>query len=93
MAQRTLFVMCAGNELFLISLYLMKWVKTPIGLSHPLFLRLTWPEFVALVSFWVFLAKNIINFVQLWKASKILVGVDLAERAKARESSPRSKGR
>jgi CDP-diacylglycerol--inositol 3-phosphatidyltransferase len=93
MAQRTLFVMCAGNELFFLSLYLMKWVKTPIGLSHPMFTRLTWPEVVALVSFWVFLAKNIINFVQLWKASKILVGVDLAERAKARESSPRSKGR
>jgi CDP-diacylglycerol--inositol 3-phosphatidyltransferase len=37
--------------------------------------------------------KNIINFVQLWKASKILVGVDLAERAKTREGSPRSKGR
>ena len=89
--QRTLFVMCAGNEVFFVSLYLMKWVKTPIGLTHPLVTHLTWPEAIALISFWVFLAKNIINFVQLWKASKILVGVDLAERAKAREASPRSK--
>jgi len=88
---RTLFVMCAGNEVFFVSLYLMKWVKTPIGLTHPLLSRLTWPEAVALTSFWIFLAKNIINFVQLWKASKILVGVDLAERAKAREASPKSK--
>ena len=71
----------------------MKWVKTPIGLGHPLLSRLTWPEAIALASSWVFLLKNIINFVQLWKASKILVGVDLAERAKAREGSPRSKER
>lgn len=90
---RTLFVICAGNEVFFVALYLMKWVKTPIGLGHPLLSRLTWPEVIALASFWVFLLKNIINFVQLWKASKILVGVDLAERAKAREASPRSKGR
>lgn len=33
----------------------------------------------------IFVLKNVINVVQLWKASKILVGVDLAERAKARE--------
>jgi CDP-diacylglycerol--inositol 3-phosphatidyltransferase len=35
--------------------------------------------------------KNIINMVQLWKASKILVGVDLAERAKAREAAKYAK--
>ena len=46
---------------------------------------LTWPELIALVCFPVSALKNIINIVQLWKASKILVGVDLAERAKARE--------
>lgn len=40
---------------------------------------------MAVSSFWVCFAKNIINVVQLWKASKILVGVDLAERAAARE--------
>jgi CDP-diacylglycerol--inositol 3-phosphatidyltransferase len=91
--QRTLFIICAGNEVFFLSLYLMKWVKAPIGLSHPLLSHLTWPEVTAIVSFWVFLTKNIINVVQLWKASKILVGVDLAERAKAREAAgPWSKG-
>lgn len=37
------------------------------------------------MSFPVFFIKNVINVVQLWKASKILVGVDLAERAKARK--------
>jgi len=46
---------------------------------------LTWPELVALICFPISALKNIINVVQLWKASKILVGVDLVERAKSRE--------
>ena len=89
--QRTLFMVCAGNELFFVALYLMKWVKTPIGFANPWLAHLTWPEVVAFASFWVFLVKNIINFVQLWKASKILVGVDLAERAQAREAQANPK--
>lgn len=48
--------------------------------------QLTWAQVLALVTFPVCLAKNIINIVQLWKASKILVGVDLAERVKDREA-------
>ena len=39
---------------------------------------------MAFLTFPIFAIKNIINVVQLWKASKILVGVDLAERAAAR---------
>ncbi|KAH0827091.1 phosphatidylinositol synthase [Lanmaoa asiatica] len=90
---RTLFFMCAGNEMFFVSLYLMKWVHTPISESLPFdifpfpayLISFTWPQVLAMMSFLVCLAKNIINLVQLWKASKILVGVDLAERAAARE--------
>ncbi|KAH7889282.1 phosphatidylinositol synthase [Phlebopus sp. FC_14] len=102
---RTLFFMCAGNELFFVSLYLMKWIHTPISESLPLWLTslslpflvhpfltsvltcitsFTWPQLVALCSFPICFTKNVINVVQLWKASKILVGVDLAERAAAR---------
>ena len=81
--QRTLFFICAGNELFFVSLYLMKWMQTPIGAGA--LIGLTYAELLACISFPVFVVKNIINVVQLWKASKILVGVDLAERAKARE--------
>ncbi|KIJ68964.1 hypothetical protein HYDPIDRAFT_80498 [Hydnomerulius pinastri MD-312] len=93
---RTLFFMCAGNELFFVSLYLMKWIHTPISDSLPFLsptspspilefiLSFTWPQLLAILSSWVCLGKNIINVVQLWKASKILVGVDLAERAAAR---------
>lgn len=83
--QRTLFFMCAGNEMFFVSLYLMKWIETPITFAY--LSSFTWPQILALVSFPVCFAKNIINLVQLWKASKILVGVDLAERAAAREKA------
>jgi len=85
---RTLFFFCAGNELFFVSLYLMAWVHTPIGLGpyHPWLSELTWPQLMASLSLPVCFGKNVINVVQLWKASKILVGVDLAERAAARES-------
>ncbi|OSC99036.1 phosphatidylinositol synthase [Trametes coccinea BRFM310] len=84
----TLFIVCAGNELFYISLYLMKWVHTPLSESFGItgyFATWTWPELMAAVSAPVCFYKNFVNVVQLWKASKILVGVDLAERAKARE--------
>lgn len=46
--------------------------------------QLSWPQLMAICTFPVCVAKNIINMVQGWKASKILVGVDLAERAKDR---------
>jgi len=110
---KTLFLFCAGNELFYVFLYLMHFEKTSIGepflgLSSLFILhimpyipaavlapktvadfalaisQLTWPQLGALICAPVCLAKNIVNFVQLWKASKILVGVDLAERAKDR---------
>ncbi|KAF9500946.1 phosphatidylinositol synthase [Pleurotus eryngii] len=86
----TLFLVCAGNELFFVALYLMKWIKTPLDLDFlpPILASLTWPQALAAISFPVFFIKNfLLNTVQLWKASKILVGVDLAERAKAREEA------
>ncbi|KAI5990581.1 phosphatidylinositol synthase [Pisolithus marmoratus] len=97
---RTLFCICAGNELFFVSLYLMKWIQTPISASLPsplashlpvFLLSLTWPAVMAILTFPVCLIKNVINVVQLWKASKILVGVDLAERAAAREKESLAK--
>ncbi|KAG2020394.1 CDP-diacylglycerol-inositol 3-phosphatidyltransferase [Coprinopsis cinerea AmutBmut pab1-1] len=86
---RTLFFVCAGNELFFVSLYLMKWTASSIGpegyLAH-----LSYPQLIAILTFPIFLVKNIINVVQLWKASKILVGVDLAERESARQQAKSS---
>ena len=84
-------MICAGNEMFFVALYLMKWVQTPIGLAHPLVQDLTWPQLIAIPTGIISFIKNIINVVQLWKASKILVGVDLAERKQAREEGLKSK--
>ncbi|KAJ8520407.1 hypothetical protein ONZ45_g2749 [Pleurotus djamor] len=88
--QTTLFLVCAGNEVFFVALYLMKWTHTPLGLGSfsPSLAEMTWAHALAAVSFPIFFIKNfLLNTVQLWKASKILVGVDLAERAKAREEA------
>ncbi|KAH8106989.1 CDP-alcohol phosphatidyltransferase-domain-containing protein [Cristinia sonorae] len=84
-----LFIICAGNELFFVGLYLVKWVHTPLseslGISTIYLASMTWAEAMAWACAPICILKNIINAVQLWKASKILVGVDLAERALARE--------
>ena len=93
--QKTLFIVCSGNELFYIGLYLMKWVHTPLsesfGIDAEWATLWTWPQVLALVAAPVCILKNFLNFVHLWKASKILVGVDLAERAKAREEAASKK--
>ena len=46
---------------------------------------MSWPIVLAIISAPICALKNWLNVVQLWKASKVLVGVDLAERAQARE--------
>jgi CDP-diacylglycerol--inositol 3-phosphatidyltransferase len=63
----------------------MKWTSTPIGLPFALLSGLTYAQLFASLSAPVCLGKNVINVVQLWKASKILVGVDIAEREQARK--------
>ena len=84
-----MFTICAGNELFFVALYLMKWIQVPMSesfdLAPNLITNLTWAELMAAVCLPICIFKNFINLIQLWKASKILVGVDLAERAQARE--------
>ncbi|KAF9264806.1 phosphatidylinositol synthase [Marasmius fiardii PR-910] len=93
---RTLFLICAGNELFFVALYLVKWTSTPLPVDFTVvpvvgnWLRgLTYAQVLALLCLPICVLKNVINLVQLWKASKILVGVDLAERAKARQEKGR----
>jgi len=46
--------------------------------------HVSYAQWLALISAPISLGKNIVNVVQAWKASKVLVGVDLAERAKER---------
>lgn len=47
--------------------------------------ELTWPQVMGAITFPICFVKQIINAVQFWKAAKVLVGIDLAERAKKRE--------
>lgn len=42
--------------------------------------RLTWPQVIAVAAFPVCAGKQIINCVQFWKASKVLVESDQEER-------------
>lgn len=81
-------MICAGNELFFVALYLMKWVHVPLyqslSLPESYLTSFTWAEAMACVCGPICAIKNVVNAVQLWKASKILVGVDLAERAMER---------
>lgn len=94
--------MCAGNELFFVALYLIKWDKTPLYTllpysltMSPLFIEhaprflihLTFAQLLAAVTLPICVGKNIVNVVQAWKASKVLVGVDLRERALAQSKS------
>ncbi|KAG8811277.1 CDP-diacylglycerol-inositol 3-phosphatidyltransferase [Serendipita sp. 399] len=94
-----LFTMCAGNELFFVALYLIKWDQTPLHALLPyawtsseffvenvprFVLRLTCAQALAAITLPISLGKNIVNVVQAWKASKVLVGVDLRERALAK---------
>jgi len=42
--------------------------------------NITWPQVVALITFPVMAGKQVINCVQFWKASKLLVEADQEER-------------
>ncbi|KZT44069.1 CDP-diacylglycerol--inositol 3-phosphatidyltransferase [Sistotremastrum suecicum HHB10207 ss-3] len=77
----TLFLVCAGNEMFYVALYLMHSYKN----APPVIGSFTYAEVMAMSTVLVCIYKNFVNVVQLWKASKILVGVDLMERAEQRK--------
>ncbi|KAE8225192.1 hypothetical protein CF319_g2034 [Tilletia indica] len=47
--------------------------------------QLTWPQIVGALTLPICAAKQVINVVQFWKAAKVLVGVDLVERERARQ--------
>lgn len=43
-------------------------------------IKLSWPMLIAIICFPICLGKQIINCVQFWKASKVLVESDQEER-------------
>lgn len=59
--------------------------KGAVGLSFALVRRTTWPQVAALLTLPICAAKQLFNALQFWKAAKVLVGIDLIERAKKRE--------
>ncbi|OCF36219.1 CDP-diacylglycerol-inositol 3-phosphatidyltransferase [Kwoniella heveanensis BCC8398] len=58
-----------------------------VGTAVQILRNLSWPQVVGALTFPICAGKQIINIVQFWKASKILVGIDLAERQVARETA------
>ncbi|KAL1411900.1 phosphatidylinositol synthase 1 (CDP-alcohol phosphatidyltransferase1) [Vanrija albida] len=94
----TLFIFCFANELFFVCLYLNASVERAIfsgSLAHyapfladvPIIGWMTWPQLIGLLCFPIMFAKQVINVVQFWKASKILVGIDIANRQEARKNA------
>ncbi|OZJ06771.1 hypothetical protein BZG36_00385 [Bifiguratus adelaidae] len=71
-----LFLMCAGNELFYVALYVMAnrannktWQVFGLDVDYTL----------ALVTFPVCFAKNVINWIQLVNAAKVLAQADMSD--------------
>ncbi|GAA5992397.1 hypothetical protein JCM11641_002730 [Rhodosporidiobolus odoratus] len=96
----TLFLFCAFNELFFVSLYVLHAYSKPllspsqlaslppsvlhVLTSFPFLLRTSWPHVVAGITAPVMIGKQIINVVQFWKAAKVLNDQDLEERYEAK---------
>ncbi|CDS11264.1 hypothetical protein LRAMOSA03527 [Lichtheimia ramosa] len=69
-----LFIMCAGNELFFVALYVFKFFQGPINAAW-------WVVFA--VSGVICFLKQFINVIQIVNASRVLATIDKEERAKA----------
>ncbi|KAI7855214.1 CDP-alcohol phosphatidyltransferase-domain-containing protein [Circinella umbellata] len=68
-----LFIMCAGNELFFVILYFLKFLPEP---------SVAWYYLLA-ASGVICFAKQFINVVQIVNASKVLATIDKEDRQKA----------
>lgn len=77
-----LFCMCAGNELFYASLYLLHFTSGPVVPLGPLSFGVF--TAVCILCAPVALVKTAISIVQLYAACQNVVAVDIAERKAAR---------
>jgi len=48
---------------------------------------LTWPQLLGYVTLPICAFKQFVNCVQFWKAAKVLVGIDLVERAEKKRKA------
>ncbi|KAK9466760.1 CDP-alcohol phosphatidyltransferase-domain-containing protein [Lipomyces arxii] len=78
---RVLFICCAANELFFVALYLYSVpLKTPPHLGYAYGVPLSYATIMAVVTFPIWLAKQIVNVIQMVNAAKLLAEFDVEER-------------
>jgi CDP-diacylglycerol--inositol 3-phosphatidyltransferase len=78
-----LFIFCAFNELFFVGLYLCSFpLKSPPNLGYLYGYPLSYGTIITLVSFPVWLGKQIINAIQLYRAAVMLAESDVSDKSK-----------
>lgn len=79
-----LFLFCAFNEIFFVGLYLYSFpLKSPPNLGYFHGIPLSYATIITVVSFPVWLGKQIINVIQLYRAAVMLAESDVNDKVKA----------
>lgn len=83
---KVLFLFCAFNELFFVGLYLCSFpLKTPPNLGYLYGIPLSYATLIVIVTFPLWLGKQIINVIQMYRAAQTLAETDVMERRQAVE--------
>lgn len=78
---KVLFLFCAFNELFFVGLYLYSFpLKTPPHLGYYYGIPLSYATIICIVTFPLWLGKQIINGVQMYRAAIMLAERDVEEK-------------
>ncbi|XP_065918836.1 CDP-diacylglycerol--inositol 3-phosphatidyltransferase-like [Dysidea avara] len=80
-------VMCAGNELFFCSLYLLYFTNGPLIFNFLLFIDAGAWWLLLFCSTPIFVLKQLVSIIQLVVASQNIAGMDVADRARNRNQS------
>ncbi|CAN6601208.1 CDP-diacylglycerol--inositol 3-phosphatidyltransferase [Trichomonascus vanleenenianus] len=76
-----LFLFCAFNELFFVGLYLYSFpLKTPPNLGYIFGIPLSYATIICIVSFPLWFGKQLINFIQMFRAALMLAEADVEEK-------------
>lgn len=83
---KVLFTFCAFNELFFVGLYLFSFpLKSPPNLGYIYGVPLSYATIILIITFPLWLGKQIINGIQMYRAALILAETDVEERRLAAE--------
>ncbi|KAK9235909.1 CDP-alcohol phosphatidyltransferase-domain-containing protein [Lipomyces kononenkoae] len=78
---RVLFIFCAANELFFVALYLSSFpLKSPPYLGDVYGIPLSYATIMAIVTFPIWLGKQLTNVIQMVQAAQVLAQADVDER-------------